>query len=649
MRFLVMIELLALSGAVGFGVYCVSCALHVWHRRNAKSSDKPAQRGAILGLRRAAMVLLAMGVVGMVLSAAWNAIVGREGLLIGEGLFTVRCPDDLEVGELGAEGNVAKGVVLARYRSPRREAEIGVLRLRQQGLEIQEQLLTSEPLAVDSQITAQIAELSDEQQSLRTDLTSLGIEKDRVVRDYLREQLTKQDEIGRLQRTFDKLRNELQQAVSESRLQQADLARYIALRSRHAISEEQYADKENRTQQALLQVQKLEEESNHVQRDKAELERGLRELKDVSAQQSADLEKNVASLTSQLENVDARLKEVRERRTEDLTRAARHRRESHEQLDVERKQVGQQLAGLTQAMEVRAPFAGRVVYRASSPRSVHAHEPVLVLAAPEAFRFQIELPSWIRRSLEGAGAVPLEFLARSEREEERRFVRSRFVGTLAEWRDVPDHHGYGVAELRCEPAAESVLWLAGGERLPARLVWQPPLYAIPTFITSALAAILGLVGWGLVARWAARVRTDREPAVRELSAPQRPALGEVAAEYGAEGAMLRLLGAQLREVIVRGEPDTSIIAAAEWALDRHRARAVRLLAFGLSADGELREYVDRLLKVQADDDTGELPPGADERAVGRLVNILRVVCPDSVPAATNWLSWQRSERGPDTT
>jgi hypothetical protein len=90
-----------------------------------------------------------------------------------------------------------------------------------------------------------------------------------------------------------------------------------------------------------------------------------------------------------------------------------------------------------------------------------------------------------------------------------------------------------------------------------------------------------------------------------------------------------MLGGQLLEMIVRRELDTHVIAAAEWALDRHRARATRLLCLGLGDCGELCDHLDNFVKELSD--SGRLSGGngaaTSAETLQRLIAVLRATAP----------------------
>jgi hypothetical protein len=200
-----------------------------------------------------------------------------------------------------------------------------------------------------------------------------------------------------------------------------------------------------------------------------------------------------------------------------------------------------------------------------------------------------------------------------------------------DWRASKPSSGFWrlfLAELECEFPQEAIQQLALGEQLAARLVWRPPLYAVPWFILSALLATSSAVVWGLTRLFAKPTAIARLPHGNPANVPAT-STQEISTEFGAEGLMLRMLGGQLREMIVRSDLDSHLVAAAEWALDRHRARATRLLSLGLGDGDELYEHLDCFVKELSSN--GRLADGdgaaASLETLQRLVAVLRAAAP----------------------
>ncbi|MFH1922330.1 MAG: hypothetical protein ABIP48_20905, partial [Planctomycetota bacterium] len=277
-------------------------------------------------------------------------------------------------------------------------------------------------------------------------------------------------------------------------------------------------------------------------------------------------------------------------------------------------------------------------------RGVRANDPLLVLAPPDGLRFGVRLPRWAKQPLEEAGTVHLQLLEDLHGDEERRFVECRFSGHLAAWKELPDLPGFGVAELACEPPTEAVRLLTSGEQIAAQLVWRPPLHTVPVFALSALLAGISAAAWVLTGWFVRAEKTESSPPLFQRDAVER-AVPDASTEFGAEGTMLRMLGSRLRESIERGQLDANLVAAAEWALDRHHARAVRLLALGLGNGRELCDHLERLVEkcVDAHRSNGSQSQRHSVETFSRLMRVLRVISPDDVTHRVGFLTQRLSE------
>ena len=439
--------------------------------------------------------------------------------------------------------------------------------------------------------------------------------------------MSRREDIKRRELEIGKLEAEFEQARSALQLCRDDHARSATLRERKAVTEQQHAEKESELEGLQIEVRKLQEQLQQTREQKAELEQGLARSERLSEQQAGDLRESIAAVEDRLEQVGLSQGELQRRREEDLRRAKRHREESLKKMAVETAQTERQLDAQQERLEKRAPFAGQVAYRAAAPGNANSHDPLIVLSPPGGLRLHIRLPGWMKPPLEDTAEASWKLLEDLERDEQRRFVESRFTTRLHGWKDLAAHPGYGVAEFTCDAPAEALRLLARGEQIAARLVWRPPLHAMPAFMMSMVVASVAAMAWV-----ATHAQTKSEPT---RSAPPgsvngHGAIRELSTEFGAEGELLRLLGTQLREMTVRGELDVNIIAAAEWALARHRDRAVRLLSLGLDDGDDLCNHLEMLVKSIEEGEPSSNGHATGERAVAlrRLVDVLRAAAPD---------------------
>ena len=165
-------------------------------------------------------------------------------------------------------------------------------------------------------------------------------------------------------------------------------------------------------------------------------------------------------------------------------------------------------------------------------------------------------------------------------------------------------------------------------------MWRPPLYTMPAFLLSLAMVVVTGTTWIVataVTNPSPTAVTNPEPSPASSSLPTngQGALAGFSAEYGGEGALLQLLGTQLRQMIVCGELDDSVIAAAEWALARHRQRAVHLLAAGLGEGPlvcrRLQSLIERALE---DAERSHTHPSERFVMLRRLTAVLQAAAPE---------------------
>lgn len=175
--------LILISGTAGLGIYCLSCAGHVWWQRNNRTPgrQKPLKRPLQVG-RHAAVGLLILGAGGVLVSFIVQMAVSRQGNLQGRDLLTVRPRSDLRVASMTTEDRVDAGEVLVRFGSPQTKAEIETLALRRQKLRAQKKVLAGQPVSPDEEITRQLQQIVADG---RHQLLSLGLGSDAELAEHL--------------------------------------------------------------------------------------------------------------------------------------------------------------------------------------------------------------------------------------------------------------------------------------------------------------------------------------------------------------------------------------------------------------------------------------------------------------------------------
>jgi hypothetical protein len=238
----------------------------------------------------------------------------------------------------------------------------------------------------------------------------------------------------------------------------------------------------------------------------------------------------------------------------------------------------------------------------------------------------MRLPHAQLAALQNAGDVPLRVVDP--------VVEPYFYGRYLRSSGLAHKPHYVVAELSCQPPREVIRELVDGEKIVSQLLWRPPLSTLLPFRAGLVGLLLGGVAWGLTARSG---RSSQRSTARNLrpSSVQADVSAEGAGpgwlsskirvaqlESGELAAMLELLGAQMRAALLRGEVNADLVAALEWALDRHQLRAIAGLRAGLSLDEEFERRIEQLSEERVRRRAGN---GHSSDAADRLERMLRVL------------------------
>ncbi|GMU20914.1 MAG: hypothetical protein AMXMBFR13_10100 [Phycisphaerae bacterium] len=632
------------SGILGFVAFCASYAWHVWRSRNAagRPSSSSTRSGRLL---RWSLVSIGVGVVLLGVALIWREVRPREGVLLGEGLYTARADDDLELESVTAARHVERGEVLARFRSPERQAEIDTLDLKLQILQVQKQIVQLQPLTPDSELVRSHERAIADQRQLVASLTYLLPEHALIVRERLRDKLDKTERLNSLTTRIESTRRELDQAQARLKLEELHLARTRNLSADAAAPAIELEERVTGASVARGEVARLTGSIANLERERRHVQDSVPAFAVCTSQQAEEIDRELQRVQSQLHATTEQLQASKANLEEDRRRAGLLKEQMLAQLELEIRQCRAKLEGVRNTLVVKAPWKGAIVYADAAPSAALPMAPVVVLAPERGFRFRLRMAEAEARALEKTGSVTLGLVVP--------ILQRRFAGRLLESEPLPCEPGYVLAELGCLPPSETIRDLvahgwgaqdwATNPASRMRLLWRPPLHVLPLF--QVAACVLAVGGIGLCAAWLVRARSRAgrgtpspelstgAPAGRGLpseltSALQAvvPALEASDLEAGALGRNLTMLGQRFREAIQRQEIEPALLRALEWALDRHQARAIRHLAEGMDHDPELEVGLIRLIDSavsESQDGSTELPETVD-----RVVRIIQALAPD---------------------
>ncbi len=618
--------LILLAGGMGLAAYCIACALHVWGVRGARCAEHWKRRRWLYWFGGAAV---ASSLLTAIAGIAVQLMLNREGLLRANGLYTVRARQEWPVKSIADEERVSAGALLVRFHSPDREANLQSLRLKLDTIELQQNQLDATPLELDRELIRQLTDTIGEARYRQTNQHDLQMESSRVLRELAREKLARRDSLLQLREQIRSLRIELKQANYENSRQQQRVARASALKEKSAISQDEYDEIVSEAQIAGEEVTRHETRFNELVAAHQELGNLLQDLVEVMHGQSQTYALQLESLEEELALLEIR-REVFENKLEaDRVRAARHRQVQGKQLEMEVLQTKAALDAIERSLCITAPHAGRILWHHPSPNTVKPGDPLVVLTQEDGVQAEFRLPSWEAHLLAQQDQVILQLVEPKTEvgELKRRFIQRRFIGSPLSIRVLPDDPGFSSVALACDVPPDGIRTLASGDEIVARLIWVAPFYFNPTIQIAAAFLLLGVTCITV-----ARVqRSPQGTGVTETQTPLLPLTPLTFQEAGADEVMLHLLGSQLRESVLSRELDGSLVAAAEWALDRHHARAIRLIQQAMGdADAlvtQLESYGEQFLREG--DDISDDEYHTQAAMLQRVVAIFSIVMPEN--------------------
>jgi len=643
--------LAALVGVVaGLGAYVVSCAVHVWWKRNrgADASGRAPNAARRLAGWCTCLFLLGLGLIAAV--GGWRELVPREGCLDSEGLLAVRMPEGLEVVSVTNDEFVESGAVLARFACPERGSRIRVLELRQAALEAKKHILADEPLELDPELVRRYRQVTADKWQMRVSRDQLAPVRDLLLREKLRQRLDRRERLCALTGEVERTEQELAQEAVRLKCSQSALWRAQRAAESGSATDEELESRQTDAQVLAAGMEKLQAKLKALKAEREELERGLREYEAVASDQTRGLSAEVVAAEKEMGEARDRADALFARLERDAERARRVRHKRIEQLGVEIAQAKAEIAGLLASLVANAPFPGKVVYRDPSPRTAGSKAPLVVLAGRDALRLRLRMPRAEANALAEEARVVLELLHPE--------VQRRFTGRLIRTEALPADPGYVVAEVACRPPQRTVRSLVDDTVVSARLAWRPWLGVYPLFWVGAVLASLGAVGRAGLG-WRARrigARGVVNVALKERAEGNSPAADgaarpafELRAELTARergghkwsGAptpmgeqrysadLMRTLGEQLRAMIAEGRRDHALLDALDGALDHAPAQAVADVREGLNGDLSVHRRIRQIRsKVLRDGAGGSGVDPSRHAFARRLLGILRIVAAD---------------------
>jgi hypothetical protein len=241
--------------------------------------------------------------------------------------------------------------------------------------------------------------------------------------------------------------------------------------------------------------------------------------------QITELAAEHARMTATIEDLEGKIKAVRQELHADHDRAVVSRQSEVDAVDYDITILAKERTRLTELGQVRAPFAGKVVYRNSAPGLASGNTPILAISAGTGFTAAIRLPRRELREL-ASETDPVELALDSP------VLNQYFTGRFVRAEPVPLEPERVIAYFECSLPPEIIGDLGNSaDPLRVRLLWRPYLWFQPG---TKLGILLLAAGGLALAVGACNIVRRSRPLPRAIRAHASMAAsrGEAAPAFG---------------------------------------------------------------------------------------------------------------------
>jgi len=634
-----------LSALIGFITFCICYSYLVWRKRNMHTRAQPAAARRWQWLQRWSLALLVFGVLSMAFAAVMRQIVSVEGYLRGEELFAVRARDQARPVRVADVGKIEAQTPLVEFASTQSHNEREALEIKRNRLLAERELLAIQPLPLDAELIRHHQNAVVNERECRTTFDQLIGAATTTERDLFDQIFKKELSLIQVRGDLNVARKKLEHTQARLVLAGKQLERERGMQRRGWGSAQEVEERSKEMQSISAEVAEHRNRAATSEADLRQTQESLANLQKIAQKQNSTLSREMDRLLESVRAASQTLLTREQELAKDKELALQRRQKELAQLDWKIREAAAQYDGIARNQEVQAPFGGWVVYRAPSPGVAREHGVLVVLSPENRFGFQAKIASAQVAALRDAGEVTLDV---GEGNLQRRFP-GRFVRASA----VAGEPTQSLVELECQPPAEVIEAMLDGPKVRARFVWQPPLFSLWPFVLGFIFALAGLLGniTGLLfsrgespERAAAQSPAGPGPVrpVRAIVAdpvasrrhqpslialPERedhsaskveigimpaappsssdtavahdtrhdidlaPAPAPVFADVGQAAEVVEMTAIHLREAIIHGMVSEETVASAEWMLDRHHSRAIRIFRSVFRQD---RSYLDHL-------------------------------------------------------
>ena len=374
-----------LSGVIGFAGFCISYGFYVWRKRNS-TNRKLKSRATTL-----AQVLAFLSCASIALSWAFNEFQGRSGIAGGSDVFVVNARRESFAQQITSAETVAQGDVVAEFLSPADRARLAAI-----DLQISQAMAKKEAMA--NKVLQSDEALLQEQTHLRSELlqnkgfafqlqhSRYEVERERatLTTAWTREESKLFEDLAGAEREFAS-------ALGRREITQRAPHRGEELQKQGNVSRQQLDMRSSDELSAELSVEKNKQAIASLKERHAALSHRFESSLTSLDQQISELSADHTQMATTIEELEGRIDKVRRELRGDHDRAVVSRQSEVDAVDYDITILAEKTR-LTEISQVRAPFAGRVVYRHPAPGLASGNSSILAISAGTGFTAAIRLP-----------------------------------------------------------------------------------------------------------------------------------------------------------------------------------------------------------------------------------------------------------------
>jgi hypothetical protein len=458
-----------LSVVIGFAGFCISYGVYVWRKRNA-TNRRPRSRSIML-----AQVTFLLSCATIAVSWAFNEFQGRSGIAGGSDIFVVNARGESFAQRITSAERVAKGDLLAEFLSPADRTRLAGIDLQISQAKAKKQAIGHKVLQYDEALLQEQAHLQSELLQDRGFASQLQNSDDEVERERATLTTDWTREEGKLLEDLAEAERELASALGQREITQRGVQRAEELQKQGNFSRQQLDQRSADDLTAQLSVEKNKQAIVSLKERHAALSSRFESSVSSLDHQISELSADRVQMAATIKDVARKLDIVQQKLRTDHDRAIAARQGEVDAVDYDISILAAEKTRLMEIGEVRAPFAGKVVYRNSAPGLASANSSILAISAGTGFSAAIRLPRRERREL-AAQTDPVELALDTP------VLNQFFTGRFVRSEPVPFEPDRVIAYFDCNLPPEIIGYLGNAvDPVRVRLLWRPSLWLQPGF------------------------------------------------------------------------------------------------------------------------------------------------------------------------